>query len=583
MMKKIISLIIITVLLLGLNASTWAQDSAEADQSSDTDYRNYLWELSEDMTDEEFNTLALRNYKFIQSLELLVDADSFQGLYKANVHLKQNKEGAREEFLEAQNNIVMTGSVAENVIFLWDKNNIPAPDGEIISEEELDAAPLDGAGFVPFLIKRLLDDPSQAKGNIIAISGGAGSNRSNAGEAYPAADVFNGLGYNVFVLQYRIAPYSWEDMYMDTQRAVRLVRYYAQEEDWGGKDCIAAVGWSAGAMCIAGTVNNLYGKLTSEKYDSDYVPDMIDEINSDMDAALLIYGGTIDPDCENPHIPALYLCVGSEDAIFSVEEIGSMYDMASERGIPALFHVIEGVGHGFGTGNEKLPEECSTWPQEADVFLTENRGYSQTEGIAAADEDTSIQVVCVGDSITAAGYPEVLGELLGEEYSVINCGQPGTQMMSGARFSYMDQDIYQESLDRAAQYYILMLGSNDSMSTAVWDPELFRSDYTTFLESYIQTGCSNIYVMIPPTVYKDENPRMLSSRVNLDVLNDEVCPTVEEIANEHGIPVVNLHTFTDGHPEWFGDGLHPNEEGNQAIAGYIYDIVFAQDAGRGMD
>ena len=76
-------------------------------------------------------------------------------------------------------------------------------------------------------------------------------------------------------------------------------------------------------------------------------------------------------------------------------------------------------------------------------------------------------------------------------------------------------------------------------------------------------------------LYKDENPRMLSSRVDLDVLNDEVCPIVEEIADELGIPVVNLHTFTDGHPEWFADGLHPNEEGNQAIAEYIYDTVFA--------
>ena len=579
-MKKIIVWMIITVLLLGTSLPVWAQDSEETGQSTYTDYQDYLWDLTEDMTDEEFATLALRNYKFIQSLELLADADSFRTLYKANVHLKQNAEGAKEEFIEAQNSVIMYGSVEEQVIFLWDKDQIPAPEGESITDEELDAAPLDGVGFVPFLIKRLVDDPSQAKGNIIAISGGAGSNRSNAGEAYPAVEIFNDLGYNVFVLQYRIAPYSWEDMYMDTQRAVRMVRYHAQQENWGGQDCIAAVGWSAGSMCIAGMINNLYGDLNPTVYDPSYVPDAIDKINSDLDSAMLIYGGTIDPETANPHIPCLYLCVGSDDAIFSVEEIGSMYKMAQTKGIPALFHVIEGVGHGFGVGGANLPEECAAWPQEADQFLMENKGYALGEAQEAdASEDGKIRVVCVGDSITAAGYPEALGELLGDAYTVENYGQPGTQMMSGARFSYMDQDAYQESLDRKADYYILMLGSNDSMETAGWDPELFRKDYTAFLASYQALEGSRVFAMIPPTVYKEEGSRNLSSRIDLEVLNGEVCPMIAEIAGELNILTIDLHTLTDGHPEWLADGLHPNQEGNEAIAGYIYETVFAQAAG----
>jgi len=570
-MKKIVALIIAAALLLGLTVPAWAEEN---------DYQNYLWVLSEDLSDEEFSKLALRNYKFIQSLELLTDADSFQTLYKANVHLKQKADGAKAEFMEAQNNIVMNGSVEDQVIFLWDKDNIPAPEGEIITEEELDAAPLDGFGFVPFLIKRLLDDPSQAKGNVIAISGGAGSNRSNAKEAYPAVEVFNEMGYNVFVLQYRIAPYSWEDMFMDTQRAVRMVRYYAQQENWGGQDCIAAVGWSAGSMCIAGMINNLYGELNPTVYDPDYVPDAIDEVNSDLDVAMLIYGGTIDPDCGNPHIPALYLCVGSEDAIFSVEEIGSMYDMAQERGIPALFHVIEGAGHGFGVGGPNLPEECAQWPAEADEFLMENKGYAlggdtDTDAQAEASEET-VQIACVGDSITAAGYPETLAAILGDGYDVENYGQPGTRMMSGERFSYMDQDAYQASLDLDADYYILMLGSNDSMGVGQWDPELFRADYTAFLESYKTKEGSEVYAMIPPSVFEEKGSRNLSSQIDLEVLDGEVCPMIAEIAGELEIPTIDLHTLTDGHPEWFADGLHPNAEGNQAIAQYIYDTVFGR-------
>ena len=80
--------------------------------------------------------------------------------------------------------------------------------------------------------------------------------------------------------------------------------------------------------------------------------------------------------------------------------------------------------------------------------------------------------------------------------------------------------------------------------------------------------------MIPPTVYKEEGSRDLSSRVDLDILNNEVCPMVAEIAQSMDVPTIDLHTFTDGHPEWFADGLHPNDEGKKAFAQFIYDSIF---------
>ena len=377
-MKKLLSIIMVMLMAFAM-----CNDCVSAQETDDSkDYFKYLWDLSGDLSDEEFGTLALRNYKFIQSLEPLIEEDSFKALYKANVHLKQNAEGSREEFIEAQNNIEMKLSVADGVIFLWDKDNIPAPaeDAEL-TDEELDAAPLDGVGFVPLIVKCLLDDPSQAKGNIIAISGGAGKNRSNSGEAYPAVDVFNELGYNVFVLQYRIAPYSRIDMGLDTQRAVRLVRYYAEQEGWGGQDMIACAGWSAGASCIMNAVNNFYGDINGTKVDDSYVPDEIDlTVNSDMDVAMPIYGGGFDEYCENPNIPAMYLCVGSEDTVVGPEGEMAMYDYAIAHGIPAVIHIMEGAGHGFGVGQEgalKGTEECALWPGEADQFMMVNKGHSQ--------------------------------------------------------------------------------------------------------------------------------------------------------------------------------------------------------------
>lgn len=343
------------------------------------DLYDYLWDMPVDGTDEEFSKYAVRNFKFVQSIEPMVSEESFFNLYGASVRLKQKRDGSREEFLAALADLDLKTSLADGVYFLWDADNMPLLDGESFTEEELDNGPLDSYGFIPLLVKCLLDDPTTAKGNLIVVSGGGMTNRSNSGEAYPAISVFNDLGYNVFVLQRRIRPYSDEDIFMDMQRAIRIVRYYAAEEGWGGQDMIAACGWSGGAATVMGAVNNLYGDLNPTKYDSDYVPDEIDAVSSDLDVALPIYGGALNDNGENTNLPAFYTCAGTEDNTGAHEHITKLYQDALARGVDAAMNLFEGAGHGFGVGQEgalKGTPECATWPGIADAFMQAHRGYS---------------------------------------------------------------------------------------------------------------------------------------------------------------------------------------------------------------
>lgn len=344
------------------------------------DLFDYLWVLPMDGTDEEFSKYAVRNFKFVQSIEPMVTEDTYFELYGASARIRQKREGAREEFVRALGKLELKCSVANGVYFLWNKDNVPMLDGESFTEEELDNGPLDGYGFIPLLIKCLLDDPTAAKGNLIVCSGGGMSNRSNGGEAYPAIRVFNELGYNVFVLQRRIRPFCDEDIFMDQQRAIRLVRYYAEKEGWGGQDMIAACGWSGGATTLMGAVNHLFGDRNPTYYDSDYVPDEIDAINSDLDVALPIYGGMLDDNGENTNLPAFYMCVGTEDNTGEAERTPAMYDAVIARGVDARIDIYEGAGHGFGVGQEDrraATPECATWPGYADEFMQAHRGYSQ--------------------------------------------------------------------------------------------------------------------------------------------------------------------------------------------------------------
>ena len=90
--------------------------------------------------------------------------------------------------------------------------------------------------------------------------------------------------------------YDWpkEDVFMDYNRYVKVVKNYVMEHDLGGQDMYAALGWSGGGGTImGGSVNYLYGYLNASVYDSDYVPDAIDEISGDVDVELVIYGASM--------------------------------------------------------------------------------------------------------------------------------------------------------------------------------------------------------------------------------------------------------------------------------------------------
>jgi len=362
------------------------------------DITNYLWEISEELPEEEYITLMNRNFRIIQAFELLFTEDSYETyskVYKKKFKRTQSYDDAKK-VVEAQSELVQHTSVADGAWFLWGtgkENNAngyawftgkvgPVVEGEekSLTEEALDASEMDGYGQGPVLIKCLLDDPSQAKGNIVLVSGGGYKQRSNFAEGYAGVKCFKALGYNCFLLQRRVAPYSPEDIYMDMQRAIRLVRYYGTREGWGGMDMIAAGGFSGGGRTIIGSIRQAYGFLTPvEEGAADYIPDDIDKVNSDLDAALIAYGnsdGKLYSE-ENPNWPATFITYGLEDSEGVQNGCMGLYEQIKDS-VPSQIFPIADVGHGFGVGQaSNVPETVAQWPVLADTFMMEHKGFSE--------------------------------------------------------------------------------------------------------------------------------------------------------------------------------------------------------------
>ena len=268
----------------------------------------------------------------------------------------------------------------EDLWYIWGED---MPDRSVAETADWRMA-FDTPDFRPFLIPYLLEDQDRVKGNIIVVSGGAYAWRSNRWEGYEAVHRFNRLGYNAFLLQRRVAPYSLYDGAMDLQRSVRYLRANAEKRGIGAMDRIAVNGYSGGGMCICDMLAYCYGNSRPSDRCSDYRCDEVDELSSDVDAALVIYGARTGEEQtrllrENPGLPPIFMVVGQDDFAQMDQSSAKLYLALRDR-VPVELHVFAATGHGFGVGPSEdvsfadrpvkgFLKNAAVWPDLADTFM----------------------------------------------------------------------------------------------------------------------------------------------------------------------------------------------------------------------
>ena len=340
----------------------------EVDASeSDSDYYQKLWESE------------VYNYKLIRNIPTAYENESWENYCSvANILTKtenpENLTDTEKELIEkaqkVRKSLVQTKSIEDSIWYLW---NNDMPMAEDASELKFTVESYDNSDFKPFLVPYLLEDQSEVKGNMIIIAGGGYSSRGNSGEGYPVAEAFEELGYNCYVLQRRVAPYSEDDIWMDMQRSIRLVRSKIDELKLGGEDCIAASGFSGGSGTILGAIAKYYGDVQPVITDDTYTPDAIDAYSADLTVACTMYGpnyasiqdyqGLV---TENENLPAFFIGGGADDDLTYADDFKLA---ASVKGkAPAVeIHTFANVGHGFGVGITGT--NSILWTQLADGFM----------------------------------------------------------------------------------------------------------------------------------------------------------------------------------------------------------------------
>lgn len=184
-----------------------------------------------------------------------------------------------------------------------------------------------------------------------------------------------------------------------------------------------------------------------------------------------------------------------------------------------------------------------------------------------------IRVSCVGDSITFGqgvflhrrqwSYQAFLAEILGKQYTFLNYGLSNRTLLPVGKDYYFKEKIGKIAWNARADILIFMLGTNDS-KRALWDEVQFEKEYRRVIEHYQQMNCfRQICVMIPPKVF-DSHPGRRAC--NTFIIEENVAPAVRRTAAACGVELIDLYALTRDHSEWFPDKLHPNKDGNRAIA-----------------
>lgn len=198
------------------------------------------------------------------------------------------------------------------------------------------------------------------KGAVLLCSGGAFQFRSDGNEGSAVARELVALGYQAFVVDYRLRPFTQEEGALDLARAVRFVRSHAS--DYGIEPgAVAVMGFSAGGILAGEMLLHCAGSVTPDALDPAYVPDALDGVSADAAACGMIYSfygrlSVASGDVEEfaaAGLPPTYFCYDTRDPF--VDQFELCAEALVEAGVEVDELVLPGIGHGYGALGGWIP------------------------------------------------------------------------------------------------------------------------------------------------------------------------------------------------------------------------------------
>lgn len=253
---------------------------------------------------------------------------------------------------------------------LWERGNIPTVTQNVSNS--------DGSDFMPNIEVFTVSENVTPKGAVLICPGGAFMFRSMQNEGYDIANMLTPMGYQCFIVNYRISPYTMRESATDLQRAIRYVRAHAAAYHISPED-IALVGFSAGGILNGEVLLNWQGDTDGTTLDANYHPDELDKVSSAACAVGMIYSfyGRLSVSMNDvetlrtANLPPAFYCWGTRDGFAG--QFSQNSNALRLAGYEVETHILEGYPHGYGSGGN-----ANIWGNDFDKFLIQIMGKNTT-------------------------------------------------------------------------------------------------------------------------------------------------------------------------------------------------------------
>lgn len=200
-------------------------------------------------------------------------------------------------------------------------------------------------------------------------------------------------------------------------------------------------------------------------------------------------------------------------------------------------------------------------------------------------------IVALGDSITfgsgvvktrtSDSWEVKLEKLLDGSYQVLNYGISGATLQNEGDTPYWNmpdqalQGYPEAALALKPEIVILMLGTNDSKPYN-WNRERYEAQLDQRVkELKAAPSVKRLILMCPPFACPADGSDTVAFDILNETIRDEIVPIVKKCAAENEAECIDLYALTDGHSEYFVDGVHPNSFGNRVIAAELHRHITA--------
>lgn len=361
-MKRIITLLITALLVLTFCATAIAEEEPDFSSMTSSEWFEYefFMDYSTLLTD-----VTSYDHEYVRNEVLGLHWAAYFAVAEDSELSEEERLAAVSALHDARVATPMISNPEESRLYLWPRGQVPSTTEYT---ENPGYAYNDAPDFEPFMIECLVEEGMEIKGAVLIAPGGGHMFRSNIQEGIEVAMALNALGYQCFIVNYRIDPYTDEESALDIARAVKIVR--ANAEKYGIKDDqIACVGFSYGGIVGSLAADRYNGDKNASEVVEGYTPDEIDATSADVNVYLAVYSVTPD-EILNEKFPPTFFFVGNDDGV--MDWVMRCFDLVREAGIRYEIHTVAGVPHGFGAGKAEdgtVFENAAVWPLLADAFM----------------------------------------------------------------------------------------------------------------------------------------------------------------------------------------------------------------------